>query len=895
MLRTAAPNYPPTAFAGILNPLSVFQDQSDSRNRVMMPTSVQHDAFSRVIDLFGEVAKDQKRANPIDHSRLDVLTRKTQTATTKLWRDILQELPFDFSKIEARWAASGGELPDDSIDRVFGWWEKQRDQLVSSERTGSVDLGGFLGILILMLLGLRESERRRSAPANDSDFWNGAGTSKHDCEKTCGALTRDAEVQITIKRVYGRRTDDRRVIDDAAMREASAVWERTSFASARFHRHGTTSIILSVLQDTGSRAMALKLLLAPFQNIDSIVEATARYASDYGLKNAGAQELESSAEHIVRAIASSSSWVLMEFVKGKTLSELLRPQGNAAPGARSPGRQPSRKLGRAVTTAGRDDDPAPEAPAGTTGASVDTTDAADAIDLEQLSRYGDALFAALIEFEKVAALNFENRYHADLSPSNIIVQENGTSGYRFVLIDMGPNYLYTRSIGGAAGTDSIFVAPEVKGGNRDLGLADVYSVGQLLILFAGIRPSADGIVPDVFYADAPLIAQLLEDFLDRNPENRLLATVNPEVGSLFAEMQSAFANELEVAIKVGTGKGLSASRIRPLIGEMLRPFRGEPGHQKAIFKLVNQQTRRHYSTQNRTLRHLYQWSWISAGVSSVTIIVVLWWLFRDMNWDWGNPIIEALNRIVQGNAVDKVDDGFPFIDDLRVGDYDIPDLDNNWLARAVGLSYALLGAKLYQSIFARLSPLMAARHSPELRWSALAAEINMRTVSIVNSALVLSITLVEARFWPIASALGQTYAFVLNYSSERFARKALRVARSKGISTVPDLDSKVTGLAPYSQWVPSSFFYAMFCWTVGIFIYIGYLRDDWLYAATVAAVNVGLFYIIKCGLGGPEIRVGLQRAVLAADRVSLRAQRSHGRLATAQRRSDVLEQQNAGR
>jgi hypothetical protein len=302
------------------------------------------------------------------------------------------------------------------------------------------------------------------------------------------------------------------------------------------------------------------------------------------------------------------------------------------------------------------------------------------------------------------------------------------------------------------------------------------------------------------------------------------------------------------------------------------PFQGELRRQRRLVHIVKRQPGN--PAQTRTLHWLYRWSWISATVSSVTTLFVLWWLCRDAQWDWGNPFVESLNRLVQGKAVGEVRDGFPVLDSLRVTGYDIPDLQHNWLARAVGLSYALLGIKMYQSLFARISPLAAARKTEGLIWRARAAELNMRLFAIINSALVLSVTFVDGRFWPIASALGQTYALILTLAVVKFSERALAVARSVGISTVPKHDVDVTGLKAFAGWIPSSLFYSVIVWIIGVLIYIGKLRDVELYAATVAAVNLGLFYVIKCGLGGRDIRIALQRSVLAAERVTRRDERT---------------------
>ena len=47
----------------------------------------------------------------------------------------------------------------------------------------------------------------------------------------------------------------------------------------------------------------------------------------------------------------------------------------------------------------------------------------------------------------------------------------------------------------------------------------------------------------------------------------------------------------------------------------------------------------------------------------------------------------------------------------------------------------------------------------------------------------------------------------------------------------------------------------------------GRLQDVYFYMSAVAAVNVGLFSLVKCGRHGAEVRGGLTRAFLAAERV----------------------------
>jgi hypothetical protein len=62
-------------------------------------------------------------------------------------------------------------------------------------------------------------------------------------------------------------------------------------------------------------------------------------------------------------------------------------------------------------------------------------------------------------------------------------------------------------------------------------------------------------------------------------------------------------------------------------------------------------------------------------------------------------------------------------------------------------------------------------------------------------------------------------------------------------------------------------FYVVFVWVCALLIDSGRLQDVYFYVSAVAAVSVGLFYLVKCGRHGAEVRGGLTRAFLAAERV----------------------------
>jgi hypothetical protein len=244
----------------------------------------------------------------------------------------------------------------------------------------------------------------------------------------------------------------------------------------------------------------------------------------------------------------------------------------------------------------------------------------------------------------------------------------------------------------------------------------------------------------------------------------------------------------------------------------------------------------------------------------VTVSVVLIWMERQVGVSWGGRSIELLQRT--GHT-----DGFPVLDGLRRPDYRFPDLARNGMSLAVGLSYALVGAKYYQNLFAGVSPMAAGWRAGPLTRRAAVATVFMRIETVAAAVLALPIALIEPRWWPIDTAIGQLLAAGCNWAVLRFVTGAFRAARARGLSAVPREDRAIPGLTPYTGWVPTSTFYAVACCVIATLIYLGRLRDEWMYASAVVAINLFLFYAIKCGSRAAEVRVVLTRAVLAAERL----------------------------
>jgi hypothetical protein len=172
----------------------------------------------------------------------------------------------------------------------------------------------------------------------------------------------------------------------------------------------------------------------------------------------------------------------------------------------------------------------------------------------------------------------------------------------------------------------------------------------------------------------------------------------------------------------------------------------------------------------------------------------------------------------------------------------------------------------------------AAMPGAPLRWG---TEVVVRVMAVWSSWLILGVNLVEVRWWPIATAIGYSWVVLSNVLCARFATKSLALARQRKFTTVPPGHQSVAGLDAFRQWGPTISSYSLAVWIFAILIYTDALKDIYVYAAVVAVVNIGLFYIIKCGINAQDIRAGLNRCFLAAERLRYEAEHHSGLRAPA--------------
>jgi serine/threonine protein kinase len=768
-----------------------------------------------------------------------------EVADQSSWRDILRQIPLDSRSFREQY---GSIKSTEVVDALRNWHTYFQEQ--DPVRKKNEYLFGFLGVVLLTLVAVSESERRRYRSSTDED--SNRSSESHDCRQLCSPLVQDAAVRAVLQIVYSPERQDAN----------AKMWKDIDFTTLEFHRHGTTSIIMRCDRKNQEPA-ALKLITYPFLRIQLIREATKRYSVEHDIVRIP----DNHKDHLVQVDASTEAWVLMEFIEGATVAEEL---SNSPPSEPLP--KSRRWLLNQLVDRGQRGRLSwlpqkwyavmyqlfdPERPSD------------DRLDLIRLKQMGLALFQALNQLEQIQ-FHQNGRVpatHDDLSPSNIIAQhQDGT--WHFVLIDQGRNYLYSHSVtGGSEGGDALYVAPEIKEDSEDASRADVYSVGRLLITMAGVAHRPDGTVPDAFYDRVPFLARFIEDLIDQDPDKRLVvycARHPKKKGdpSLWKTLERFFVDEVDAVIAASDQKSKGWSSRK----EILSPLGGALRRQRKLVEVVSRQETYLDPRRGRRLKHLMRWARFSAGLSGLAFGVVIWWLLRDAGWNWGNVPLELVQRIFEGRLTGTSSGGFPVVDSLRRPGYNVPDLDHNWPARIIGLSYLLAGVKYYENIASGVSPLAVGPGSGMLTWRARVAETGIRMLSFTAPVLVLTANLVDVRWWPIASAIGQTVIFYANWAGITFVSACLSRARKLKMSTVSPDNGMVTGFKQYAQWVPSSFFYAVVVWGIGSMIVTHHLRDVWLYACLVAAVNVVLFYIIKCGMSASDVRITLQRAVLAGER-----------------------------
>lgn len=729
-------------------------------------------------------------------------------------------------------------------------------------------------MLLLTLLGLRESERRRSTgnvTADRSSVLEHQETAtghEPECESACAMLIRDEAVQDAIAELY--QPAEGTVTGTGPDVTAAGPWASIDFGSLEFHCHGTTSIILRGRDREVSHgirnAFALKLVLYPFLRIPTVAASTESYMAAYNQSDAPSS-------HLVRVWASAAQWILMDLVQGIALSDLLACEPLLSRKMADPSLSLSQILAELIRGERDGGDRLARHPAARHGPipaaellriyrSLPRVHRAAAdphtIDFTRMRTLGSALFDALGDLES------RSIRHEDLAPQNIMAVDS--VGWQFRLVDLGRNYLYTHSVTGSLSLEASYIAPEVRKGDAATATTDLYSLAQLLIEFGGVPHAWDGRIPDEYYVRAPLLARLLEDLADREPDRRLSIFSPPPDAPVYHHVRGVFRDELEVAEVAGKEKVNWSTRpgVLSILSDLRKPLNDAPARQWHLWQARRRLQASADPVRGMHAQWLLAWAMVAAAAWYLTMSVTVSWLLRDVGWGWQNFVTEAIQRV----AGTQQSDTLPVIDSWRAAGYIVPDWRDNLPARLIGISYVLAGGRYYQALFSGISPLFAYHRRDKLGVKAAAAEFFMRLSTIVAMCLVLYITLVNASDWLIASAIGRTIVLASNWTVRMFTSHALREAARRELTIVRYPD-EVTGLREFIGWTPTSVVYVCALWLLSILLHFNIIHDTYVYMVLGTVINVVLFYVVKCGTRAPEVRIALTRACAFAERLRL--------------------------
>ena len=667
---------------------------------------------------------------------------------------------------------------------------------------------GYLGFFLLTLISMHRSDRMRY----HGESYGSSEIADRPGDELCGELVAHPYVQHAIEHLYAPSEED----------DEAAVWDTIDFATMAFHRQGTTSIIVkvdSVAPKAGDpEEYALKCLIYPYLRIQPIVEATRGYKREFGGKRPKDSPL-------VTVWDSYDSWVLMDSSKGRrSPTTSARPPSSA--GNRSP-----RSCGRSTSSS-----------CGPSACSCSTR------------------------------WKCSPRTWATTTTSHPRTSSSGSRRLPFEikLIDLGVNFLHTRTLVGAESRESVYIAPEVKAKGKGGHHADLYSVGMVLIAIGGIPHSAPGTVPDQFYVASVGLARLLEDLLDADPEQRLAVSGIDDGPGRFAEIRDLFVCEIEVL--EAAEKEQPKTRYERL--KNLLPGSGAVKRQREIWKVRRKQAkatdkathpmRAHHLRQAKGLK---RWAVACALLSWATLALVLTWWSRDLDFFWQAKWVEYANGILNRSG----DQGIPVLDDIRAADYPIPAAWDNLPVRIVALAYAIPGLRLYMNIFADMTPRPARRRRGWRGVRTAAASFMMRASAVYPTVYILLPTLVQRRWWFLFAPLGIITVATMITACLWFARDANARARAwnggKGLSTVPK--GEIMTLQRMESWAPAAWLYALPVVIIGIFLYNDRLQDELMYAIAIALINIGIWTFKNTGSDAPYVRAGLTRAILAAERLDV--------------------------
>jgi hypothetical protein len=420
------------------------------------------------------------------------------------------------------------------------------------------------------------------------------------------------------------------------------------------------------------------------------------------------------------------------------------------------------------------------------------------------------------------------------------------------LIDFGINYLLTEHVGafGELSRAQVFIASELQQKDPEATeLSDIYSLGLLLLEMISPEPLTAATVPlclDAAWTRCPELAMLVDDMIDRKPENRLLDLCGG--ASVFRVLPSKIVEAVQTHVHVN-------SRRPSSIEILLKSLTGVPID--ILVELFRRTRTIPKSSSRPELRWVLSWGFLVQGLGIVALIAFI----NFTIWSYDFRGCEALGICISER------DNPP----LPLGDGALLGRVNSLLpGRLVALSFAVLLTKYYVEVFGSLTTWRL--HFSRTRRLTRLSEIVIRSFPVLSMAPIFYALVVDPKAWPFCSALGLAFTSLTNWVVYSLATRV----RSSAAATfdLPHSPFVADQIATFGHWWKTIFLYLGSMVILGFVVRAGLAQDEWLYAIFVSVfANILIMYRHHCSEAAPAVRSALQRLIWTTKRLELKERR----------------------
>lgn len=590
------------------------------------------------------------------------------------------------------------------------------------------------------------------------------------------------------------RNDDFRLF----LKEFYVIGEQLELSSLEYHASGTTSFIF--VATTMSGHGALKIIQAPYTQLEDIRAATKAY-----------EAFNEHTDFSPKIYKCSELWIFMEFLEGSNLNEYLNEL-----------REKHKKipfLSEAYITA-------------IAGVFRLTTEA-----LEYYQQH--------------------DMIHGDLTPFNIMIEHEKdkiATPKKVKLIDFGPNYVLKTRLSKqgrfveAFSRTELFTAPEVVTAKADPSIkSDFYSLGMIGLEMLSERPlrkDAVGVrLRDIWQDPASAgIAEIIEDLIDENPDNRLLI-LQREKDSVYSALNKAIQAHVDLYKDI---KLKAEERFAP--SQVMRMF-SKNDVVKSFLNMRDISRMPDVSYNNVTTGQRLA-SGLNLLCLSLIVLSFTFYTYADLH----QAYFPATDIIFPQFLVDAVQY-------MQPRKFTVGDVSGNLPGRLVALTFGFIAARYYANIFA---PLRVTELAGYLQPS---TNFLLRANCVTYFVPIMAAIVYNPKFWPYCALFGTVFPALNNFFCWRTAKKAAENSKEKQFSLeVYHHGETEKFLNEYKEWWVLMLSYSVTIGVVGVLLDLGYATDEKVYAGLVCFVNIAKVYRNNCGREAPKVAGNLSRMFFAIRR-----------------------------